>query len=105
MVQLIVTVTTRPGRADDYVAAFAKLASQVRQEKGCIEYGIYRDSIDRRFDNEVRPDTVILCEKWESVETLQRHTRSSPALMKFREAVKEIKLKSRYQLLVPAMSS
>jgi quinol monooxygenase YgiN len=105
MVKLIVTVTTAQGRIDDYVAAFAAVAPRVRLEEGCIEYNIYRDSTDSRFDNEVRPDTVVLCEKWDSIESLQRHTRSSPALNEFRDVVKEIKVASRYRLLVPAISS
>jgi quinol monooxygenase YgiN len=105
MVQLIVTVTTRPGRANDYVSAFADLAIQVRREQGCIEYDIYRDSTDKRFDNEVRPDVLMLCEKWESIEALQQHTRSSAALNKFREQVREIKVSSHYWLLTPAIRS
>jgi quinol monooxygenase YgiN len=104
VVQLIITITTRPGRVHDYLAAFSALAPRVRQEKGCIEYDIYLDSDDPRFDNEVRPDTVVLCEKWESVEALQHHTRSSAALVEFRQAVKDIKFDSRYRLLIPAIS-
>jgi len=105
MVQLIVTVTTRPGRRDDYVAAFAVLAPQVRLEEGCIEYDIYRDSTDPRFDNEARPDTVVLCEKWKSIESLQRHTCDNVALNAFRQQVKDIKVESRYRLLTPAIGS
>jgi|SRR5579883_1094813 len=102
MVQLIVTVTTRPGRAAEYVAAFRELAPKVRLEEGCLEYDIYRDSNDPRFDNKVRPDTVVLCEKWSSIDTLQRHTRGSAALDEFRKKVRDIKLESSYVLLIPA---
>jgi quinol monooxygenase YgiN len=104
VVQLVITVTTHPGRVPEYLAAFSALAPRVRREKGCIEYDAYVDSDDPRFDNEVRPDTVVLCEKWESIEALQQHTRSSPALTEFRQAVKDIKLDSRYRLLTPAIS-
>src|SRR5208282_2989114 len=103
MVQLIVTVTTRPGRMADYVAAFGAMAPRVRSEEGCIEYDIYRDSTDPRFDNKARPDTVVLCEKWKSIEALQQHTRNSPALVEFRQQVKDIKLESNYWLLTPAI--
>ena len=96
MVELIITVTTRPGRVAEYVAAFGALALRVRLEEGCVEYDIYVDSDDARFDNEVRPDTVVLCEKWDSIEALQQHTRSSAALVEFRQAVKNIKLESHY---------
>lgn len=102
MIQLIVTVKTRPGRTGEYISAFQALASKVRLEEGCIEYEIYQDSTDSRFDNEVRPDTVILCEKWASIDALQRHTRDSEALNEFRQQVKDIKLASSYVLLHPA---
>lgn len=105
MVQLIVTVTTQQGRAGDYIAAFNAMAPRVRAEAGCLEYGIFVDSSDPRFDNEVRADTVVLCEKWESIEALQHHTKNSPALTEFRELVKDIKLGSGYRLLRPAGGS
>src|SRR5207253_107589 len=105
MVELIITVTTRPGRVAEYVAAFGALALRVRLEEGCVEYDIYVDSDDARFDNEVRPDTVVLCEKWDSIEALQQHTRSSAALVEFRQAVKNIKLESHYWLLRPASNA
>ena len=102
MIQLIVTVTTRPGGVPEYAAAFHALAPKVLLEEGCVEYGIFQDANDPRFDNEVRPDTVVLCEKWTSIETLQRHTRESASLNEFRQKVKDIKLKSYYRLLTPA---
>jgi quinol monooxygenase YgiN len=105
MVLLIITVTTHPGRAGEYVAAFGRIAERVRLEKGCVEYGIYRDSADPRFDNEVRPDTVVICEKWASIEALQEHTRTSGPLAEFRQEVKDLKLTSRYRLLAPAATS
>jgi quinol monooxygenase YgiN len=102
MLQLLVTVTVQPGRAADYIAAFEALAPKVLLEAGCLEYGIYMDSTDSRFDNPVRPDTVVLCEKWSSIETLQHHTRNSPALDEFRQQVKDIKIGSSFVLLTPA---
>src|SRR4051794_34707823 len=98
MVHLIVTVTTHPGRAAEYISAFHALAPKVRLEPGCLEYDIYQDSTDKRFDNEVRPDTVVLCEKWESIEALQQHTKGSAALNEFRQAIKEMKRASQYLL-------
>lgn len=104
MVQLIITVKTRPGRSGDYIAAFRAIAPQVRTEAGCLEYDIYRDSSDPRFDNQVRPDTVVLCEKWESIEALQLHTKQSSALVDFRKCIQDLKLESSYLLLTPASS-
>jgi quinol monooxygenase YgiN len=101
MIQLIITVTTIPGRVEEYIGAFARIAPQVRLEEGCIQYELYRDSNDPRFDNEVRKDTLIICEKWESIELLQAHSRNSEPLIEFRKAVKDIKLSSSYVLLSP----
>lgn len=103
MIHLIITVKIRAGRVAEYVAAFAAMAADVRLEAGCLDYNIYRDSTDPRFDNEARPDTVVICEKWESIDALQRHTRHSTALDEFRQAVKEIKLESTYLLLTPVI--
>jgi quinol monooxygenase YgiN len=104
MIQLIVTVRVRPGRVPDYVAAFTAMAPAVRLEPGCLDYDLYRDSADARFDNEVRPDTVVFCEKWDSIEALQTHTRTSVALERFRRAVKDIKIDSTYLLLTPVVT-
>lgn len=101
MIQLIVTIKVRPGCAASYVAAFRAIAADVRREAGCIEYDIYQDSTDSRFDNVARPDTVVICEKWANIEALQTHTRHSPILNTLRAAVKEIKLESSYVLLAP----
>jgi len=101
MIQVIITVTTVPGRVEEYIAAFARIAPQVRLEDGCVEYELYRDSDDPRFDNEKRPDTVIICEKWASIEHLQKHSREIEPLIGFRKAVKDLKLDSRYVLLKP----
>jgi len=43
-----------------------------------------------------------MCEKWASIDALQRHTRGSAALNEFRQQVKDIKLASSYVLLGPA---
>lgn len=102
MILLIVTVKLRPGTAGEYVRAFSRMAMSALEEDGCIEYGIYSDSTDARFDNEVRDDTVVLCEKWRDIESLQQHTRNSVALNEFRQTVKDIKLSSTYRLLSPA---
>jgi len=102
MIQLIITVKTRPGRVAEYISAFTAMAPGVRSEDGCIEYGLFQDSTDPRFDNTVRPDTVMICEKWKSIEALQHHTRTSPALAEFKSKVSDIKLESSYVLLVPA---
>ncbi len=101
MIQLIITVKTVPGRVEDYIAAFAGIAPEVRLEEGCLEYELYRDSEDPRFDNLVRPDTVVICEKWASIELLQNHSRNSAPLNRFRQAVKDIRLESSYILLKP----
>ena len=70
-----------------------------------LAFTVASTSSARRFDNEVRTNTVVICEKWASIEALQAHTRSSPALNNFRAKVKDIKLESSYLLLTPATGS
>jgi len=102
MVLLFPQVTCREGMRDRYIREFDAIAPQVRQEPGCIEYNIYIDSGDDRFDNQKRSDTVFLCEKWESVDALQAHSKNSEPLAAFRETVRPIKISSTYELITPA---
>jgi quinol monooxygenase YgiN len=98
---MIVHITLMPGKREEYIKEFKKIAPAVRKEDGCLEYEIYLDSKDPRFDNEKRDDMVIISEKWESIEALQRHSKS-PLMESFRKRIKGFRISSTYELLRPA---
>ncbi|MEI6367936.1 MAG: antibiotic biosynthesis monooxygenase family protein, partial [Planctomycetota bacterium] len=39
MIHVIATIELAPGTRETYLTAFRKIISDVRAEKGCIEYG------------------------------------------------------------------
>ncbi|MFF7502102.1 putative quinol monooxygenase [Streptomyces lavendulae] len=41
-VQLLIHITTLPGRGPEQIAAFERLAPVVRAEEGCLRYDITR---------------------------------------------------------------
>ncbi|GAA2795654.1 putative quinol monooxygenase [Kitasatospora aburaviensis] len=64
-VQLVVMITTLPGRGSEQAAAFERLAPIVRAEPGCLQYDLHRVSGE--------PDRFVLIERWESEAALAAH--------------------------------
>jgi quinol monooxygenase YgiN len=61
----VVTFNVLPGRADDFIAAWAERIKEVHEEPGCDQYELFR-SVER-------PDVVVLLETWSSRETIEAH--------------------------------
>ncbi|MFJ3788596.1 putative quinol monooxygenase [Kitasatospora sp. NPDC090091] len=64
-VQLVILITTLPGRGSEQAAAFERLAPVVRAEPGCLQYDLHQVSGD--------PDRFVLIERWESEAALAAH--------------------------------
>ncbi|GCB43179.1 homoserine dehydrogenase [Streptomyces sp. NL15-2K] len=64
-IQLVIHITTLPGRGKDQIAAFEHLAPLVRAEAGCLQYDLHQVSGD--------PDRFVLMERWSSQEALSAH--------------------------------
>ncbi|MDK9499230.1 putative quinol monooxygenase [Streptomyces katrae] len=64
-VQLLVLITTLPGRGAEQVAAYERLAPVVRAEEGCLRYDLHGVSGD--------PDRFVLIERWASQAALAAH--------------------------------
>ncbi len=58
-------ITTQPGRGQDQIDAFARLAPIVRAEPGCLQYDLHRVTGD--------PDRFVLIEHWSSESALAAH--------------------------------
>ncbi len=74
---ILVTVKATPisGFLDEYIEQFNLIAEEVRKEKGCIEYELYRKNAD---DN-----TLFLFERWDSQQCLDAHLNSEHMLRFF----------------------
>jgi quinol monooxygenase YgiN len=99
MIYLITRVTLVQGKRAEYIKEFKNIIDYVLKQKGCIEYDIYVDSTDQRFDNPRREDMVVLSEKWVSIEDLQEHSRSA-VMNEFRGRIKGMRASSTYELLL-----
>lgn len=74
MIHVIAAITTAPGKREDLIAAFRDLIPLVRAEQGCIEYGTAVDLETSIGPQEpLRPDTLVVVEKWESLAALEAH--------------------------------
>lgn len=65
---LVVVITAQPGRGQEQVEAFARLAPLVRAEAGCLQYDLHGVAGD--------PDRFVLLEEWASRADLDAHARS-----------------------------
>ncbi len=68
-VYTIAVLLAREGRLDDLLATLESLASETRQERGCIEYGFYHDSTNA--------NTVLSFERWVDAEAEDSHWQTS----------------------------
>lgn len=74
MIYVVAVITTRPGRREEVLGHFHAIVRDVRAEKGCIEYVPVVDAeTDIPVQTRYGPDTFVVVEKWESVETLEAH--------------------------------
>ncbi|MGV4983288.1 putative quinol monooxygenase [Streptomyces sp. NRAIS4] len=64
-VRLHVLITALPGRGQEQVDAYERLAPIVRAEEGCLQYDLHRVVGD--------PDRFVLVEQWASREALAAH--------------------------------
>jgi len=74
IIHVIATFEVKEGKRDEFIAAFNQLLPHVKAEKGCIEYGPLVDiQTAIPIQDPIRPNHVIISEKWESLEALNAH--------------------------------
>jgi quinol monooxygenase YgiN len=88
MVYVVVSTRMKPGKLQEFVDQFRRLAETVRKEKGCVQYVAAVDMETGLPPQTVDKDVVTILEKWESVEALQAHL-ATPHMADFFEKEKE----------------
>ncbi len=102
MIHVIAVLTTKPGKRDEVLKLFRANVPAVRAEKGCIEYGAAVDTENApSFQTKYGPDTFIVIEKWESVDTLKAHS-TAPHMVAYAAKVKEMMAGRAVHILSPA---
>jgi len=101
MIHVLATIELQPGCRERFLAEFHQIIPAVRQEAGCVEYGSTVDlATDIAAQQAVRPDTVVVVEKWSSIEALKAHL-IAPHMVAYRPKVRDFVSATRLQILEP----
>lgn len=65
MIRLNVFIKVNPENRTEVLAIIRELAKKSQQEKGCIAYGAFENSLD--------PTVLMICETWENEDVLAAH--------------------------------
>ncbi len=102
MIYVVATIELAEGKRGDFLKRVRQLVPEVRAEKGCIEYGPAIDaSTGIKAQIPLRENVVVMMEKWQDVKSLEAHL-SAPHMLKYREDVKGMVVKTQLQVLQPA---
>ena len=102
MIHVIATIEVAPGKRAEFLEQFHWVVPLVRAEEGCIEYGPAVDlPTGLGVQVPLRPDTVIVLEKWSSLGALQAHS-AAPHMAEYRVRVKDLAQSVSLQVLEPA---
>ena len=102
MIHVIATIEVGSGKRDAFLKEFHKLVPLVHAEKGCIEYGATVDVASALpIQEPIRPNAVLVVEKWSDLGALKDHL-AAPHMATYREAVKDIVISVKLQVLQPA---
>lgn len=99
MIHVIATISAKPGMRDQVLAFFKANVSDVRAEKGCVEYGAVIDAEEAPgFQKRLGPDTMVVFERWESMDALADHA-NSPHVVRYRANIKPLVVSSTVNVL------
>jgi quinol monooxygenase YgiN len=74
MIHVIAVITAKPGKRAEILQHFRANVPHVHKEAGCIEYGAAVDAENALpFQTKWGPDTLLVIEKWESMDALKAH--------------------------------
>ena len=102
MICVIATIELAEGCREKFLAEFRRVAPHVRAERGCVEYVPMIDvPTNIAAQSPVRPNAVIVVEKWEDIGSLEAHL-IAPHMIEYRKRVKDLVQSVALQVLSPA---
>jgi quinol monooxygenase YgiN len=102
MIHVIAVIAAKPGQREALLAQFRANIPTVRAENGCIEYGVACDAQPAlKFQTLYGPHTVVVVEKWESLDALKAHG-AAPHMVAFGAKTKELVASRAIHILQPA---
>ena len=102
MIHVIAVITAKPGKRDEILRHFRANVAAVHAEQGCIEYGAALDADNALpFQTRWGPDTFLVIEKWESMDSLKAHA-AAPHMAAYGAKTKELIASRVIHILAPA---
>lgn len=102
MVHVIAVLTAKPGKRDEVLEIFQANVPNVLAEDGCIEYGAAVDAQGvGGFQTEFGEDTLVVVEKWASIEALKAHA-AAPHMAQYGAKTKDLMAGRTIHVLSPA---
>ena len=101
MVHVLATIRLNPGVRERFLGEFHRIVPDVHAEDGCLEYGAAVDCpTGIGAQPPVRPDVVVVVEKWRDVAALEAHL-AAPHMTAYRARVKDFVTAVELQVLQP----
>ena len=101
MIHVLALIETTPGHRENFLKEFKQVATEVRQEAGCLEYGAGVDAAtDLSQQQPIGENFVLIIEKWESVTHLKAHL-VAPHMTDYRIRIKPFVQSVRLEVLEP----
>jgi quinol monooxygenase YgiN len=102
MIHVLATVSLTPGTRPRFLEVFNANVPNVHAEDGCIEYAAAVDAVtDIAVQPPVRPDVVVVVEKWRDLAALKAHS-AAPHMAAYRLKAKDFIQSVSLQILDPA---
>ena len=102
MIHVLATIQLQTGQREAFLDAFRQVMPLVHQEQGCIEYGPGIDADSTiSVQTRVGDNSVVIIEKWDSLEALAAHT-TAPHMLDYRQKVKDLVISTTINILQPA---
>jgi quinol monooxygenase YgiN len=102
MIHVVAVITAKPGMRGSILQAFRANVPAVKAEQGCIEYGAAVDAEDAlKFQTKYGPDTLLVIEKWESMDALKAHA-ATPHMAAYGAKTKDMIASRVIHILSPA---
>ncbi len=102
MIHVLATIELNAGGREEFLREFHRIVPLVRAETGCVEYGPAIDAdTDIAAQKREGANTVVVVEKWESLDTLKAHLQA-PHMVDYRPRVKHLVKSTTLRILQPA---
>ena len=89
MVHVLASVQVKAGCRARFLEIFKSNVPAVKAEVGCVEYRPTIDVSSGLPPQKLEPDTVVIIEKWDSLDALRNHL-ATPHMVAYRDKVKDL---------------